>query len=107
MIKNLDSGLARKLAQIVREMTRIYTSAHISRQVLGRQNFLTLLHWVFRRVVQVWLEYTPSPIARAILEGLPLGIASIHLGHLARGRLGLVRVVLLCGHPSGWVPRVF
>ena len=87
MIKNLNSRLSWELSKVIWEVTWIYASAHIVRQILRWKNFLTLFHWVFWRLVQIGLEYTSCSCSWAVLERLSLGISCINLRHLAWLRL--------------------
>lgn len=87
MIENLNSSLSWKLAKVIWEMTWVYASTHIVRQILRWKNFLTLFHWVFWRLIQIGLEYSSCSSSGTVLERLSLGIRCINLRHLAWLRL--------------------
>ena len=105
MIENLNSGLSWELAKVIWEMTWVYASTHIVRQILRWKNFLTLFHWVFWRLVQIRLGYSSCSCSWTVLERLSLGIRCINLRHLAW--LRLVGLMPLRSASSSSVASVF
>ena len=89
------------------ELARVNVTTHIVRQILRGKDLLTLLHCVFRLIVQVGLEnHATCSITWAICKGLSLWVVLIYSWHLAGVWLWLVWWQSLGCVARSWITSV-